>query len=223
MSELTVTDGKDYDRLKAQVQVGIESMCEATAAAAEIRDRKLWQLEYESWDDFCQGEFQNSARRMWQKMEAAAVVDMLPPGVGDQLKESHLRTLKNVAEESPEAAVEILERIESKGVKITAKTIKAEIEQVQDLPSPNENLEGFARDVTSIVDDLESVASEPEYYIARDTLNRIKTHAKNLVSALHSCRLTKTCPYCNGRGCTQCHETGKVNEIIFNLRADVLE
>ena len=129
MSDLmTIKDGKDYDRLKAQVQVGIESMCEATAAAEEIRDRQLWQLEYESWEDFCQGEFQNSARRMYQKMEAAAVIDLLPPGVGETLKESHLRTIKSVAEESPAAAVEILERIESKGVKLTAKSIKAEIQ-----------------------------------------------------------------------------------------------
>ena len=222
--ELTVKDGDDYTRLKSLVQVGIESMCEATAAAAEIRDRGLWSLEYESWDQFCQVEFKTSARRMYQKMEAAKVLDLLPPGVGETLNEEQLRALKPAADESPEAAVEILESIEAKGGKITGKAIKEDIALVEDpeLPTPNQHLETWANDIGNIIEELEMSVDEPEFYIAKDALGRIKTHAKNLAKAIEACRLTKMCPYCNGRGCTQCNSTGQVNEIIFNARAQVL-
>ena len=220
---LTISDGKDYDRLKAKVQVGIESMIDATKAAAEIRERQLWRLEYESWEDFCQAEFHTSARRMWQKMEAVAVIDLLPPGIGDKLNEEQLRAIKPAAQESPETAVEILETIERKGAKITGKAIKQEIKaQENEPPTPNANLEQFAVDVQSVVDDLKSIADQAEYYLAKDALGRISTHANNLVKALRSCKLTRTCPYCGGRGCTQCNNTGMVNETIYNLRADVL-
>ena len=61
---LTRTDGSEYEALKARVQVGMDAMLDACAAAEEIKSRGLYQLEYDSWDDFYQAEFGKSSSHL---------------------------------------------------------------------------------------------------------------------------------------------------------------
>ena len=106
-----------------------------------------------------------SHRRIYQMLEASKVVAVIGTDRSDQLSEKSLRALKPAADQGEDAAIEVLERIESKGVKITAKSITEEIKQREEperqKPTPNAMIDSWVRDLKAVSMDLELNAGDP--------------------------------------------------------------
>lgn len=56
-TELTKQDQCDYRMLKSIIRKNKDAVLEVAKALKDIRNRQLWQKEYESYADFCKGEF----------------------------------------------------------------------------------------------------------------------------------------------------------------------
>ena len=212
-------DRTEYEALKAKVQVGFDAMLEGITAAKEIRDRRLWRFEYDSWDDFCRSEFEASGRRMYQQMQAAEVHAMLPAELASQLNESQLRALKPAADDSPGRAVEVIEAVAETGP-VTAKRIKAEIAPPADTGVAWSAIKAAVKSLELII---EEARQDPEgTWIPID---RIKVHLANVTKAVDAAKPSKTCPYCGGKpgGCDICDGLGKVTKTVWRNRRKELQ
>lgn len=217
-ADLEMMDSRDeYEALKARVQVGFDAMLEGIEAAKKIRDRRLWRFEYDSWDDFCRAELEQSGRRMYQQMQAAEVHALLPPGLAIDMNESQLRALKPAADVSPERAVEVIEAVAESGP-ITAKRIQAEIK-----PAETVSWKGLKAAVGALMQVVSEARAMPDgTWIPID---RIGVHLANVSKALEAAKPSKTCPYCGGKpsGCDSCDGLGKVTNAVFKMRRQELE
>ena len=217
-AELELIDSRDeYEALKAKVQVGFDAMLEGISAAKKIRDRRLWRFEYDSWDDFCRAELEQSGRRMYQQMQAAEVHALLPAEVATELNEAQLRALKPAADVSPERAVEVLETVAESGP-VTAKRIQAEIK-----PPETVSWKGLKAAVAALEQVVAEARAMPDgTWIPID---RIRVHLANVTKAIDAAKPAKTCPYCGGKpgGCETCDGLGKVTNAVFKMRRQELE
>jgi multidrug efflux pump subunit AcrA (membrane-fusion protein) len=217
-AELELIDSRDeYEALKAKVQVGFDAMLEGISAAKKIRDRRLWRFEYDSWDDFCRAELEQSGRRMYQQMQAAEVHALLPAEVAAELNEAQLRALKPAADVSPERAVEVLETVAESGP-VTAKRIQAEIK-----PPETVSWKGLKAAVGALEQVVAEARAMPDgTWIPID---RIRVHLANVTKAIDAAKPAKTCPYCGGKpgGCETCDGLGKVTNAVFKMRRQELE
>ena len=57
----------------------------------------------------------------------------------------------------------------------------------------------------------------------REAQERLALQIRNLCSVMKACKLTATCPYCGGKGCTQCNGIGLVTDTIRKLSPEVLD
>lgn len=216
--EVELIDSRDeYEALKAKVQVGFDAMLEGIEAAKKIRDRRLWRFEYDSWDDFCRAELEQSGRRMYQQMQAAEVHALLPAEVASELNEAQLRALKPAADVSPERAVEVIETVAESGP-VTAKRIQAEIK-----PPETVSWKGLKAAVAALEQVVVEARAMPDgTWIPID---RIRVHLANVTKAIDAAKPAKTCPYCGGKpgGCETCEGLGKVTNAVFKMRRQELE
>tara|TARA_R110000765_G_scaffold59210_3_gene115402 strand:- start:2369 stop:3040 length:672 start_codon:yes stop_codon:yes gene_type:complete len=212
----------DYEKLKAIVHRGLDAWYEAARAAEEIRERNLWRIEYQNWAEFVQQEFGQSARRIYQFMEAAQVVDMLP---GIELNESQARALVGTSQARAE---NILEKIQQDGGKLTAKRIKDERAPVVVVEDPEITMSmeiGMcAADVRSAVDFMAKQLNDPNYYMVKKAWPRIRAAYLALCSAMEWGILEHDCPHCASKpgGCKHCNGTGMVNQALIDNRDDRL-
>jgi hypothetical protein len=213
----------DYETLKEAIHYGLDAWYKAAKAADEIRRRNLWKSEYETWAEFVKQEFGQSARRIYQFMEAAKVVDMLP---GTDLNESQARALVG---STVEEAENILVTIENSGTKITAKKIKAERGRRADTPvvaatevvaSMADDLDSIVADITIAIAGIRKCSDDKEYYMVKKAWPRINAARRALASAIEWGKLTHACPLCGAKphGCQHCNGTGLVNDALVDNR-----
>jgi hypothetical protein len=221
--QIQLNNTDDYEHLKSIIHQGLDAWYEAARAAEEIRARKLWREEYETWAEFVLQEFGQSARRIYQFMEAAKVVDMLP---GVELNESQARALTGTTVVQAE---NILEKIDRDGGKLTAKRIKEERKPPPDEADEPEITMGMEigmceADVRSAVDFMAKQLKDPKYYMVKKAWPRIRAAYLALTSAMAWGILEHDCPHCGAKpgGCQHCNGTGQVNQALIDNRDERL-
>lgn len=197
------------------VRDGLEGWYKAGQALLEIRDRKLYLGRYDSFEDYCVTEFQESVRRCYQMMQAVTIKN--EGKVEIEMSESATRALGKAP---PEKRAEIVETIvERKDGKITAKAVA---EAINDQPSetepvaktPVEQIDKFTLHMTYLLLDLERFAQEEYGYSV--PITSCKSLVSQLKKQLKEARLTHDCPWCGGSpgGCQECCGTGKVTRLM---------
>lgn len=95
MSEaITLQESGDLVRLETTIAQGLQTFVEVGEALVEIRDRKLYRIEYATFADYCKVKWGMSDRRARQLMGASEVVaDIAKSGTIVPKTESQARPL----------------------------------------------------------------------------------------------------------------------------------
>lgn len=119
--------------LEAVVERGLQTFAEVGAALSEIRNARLYQVEYPTFEEYCRERWGMDRTYAQRHIEAARVVALLPNG-NVPLRESHARELGKLLRkgEPEELVTEVWERVSADGAKkVTAKAIQRERRAVQ--------------------------------------------------------------------------------------------
>lgn len=218
-NELTYAEETRFDVLKSRIKKGLNTAFQVGLALMEIRDLKLYRVDFDSFEAFCKKEYEIERAHAYRLIEASEI-KMSP--IGDKIEnEAQARALAHVPLEERE---EVMDKVE-KGGKVTAAAIKeAAAKKVIELdkeghPIPEEILEDWRRaesfsevirKVSEVrvalakgLEDQDVVFAEVKNGTLAD-LHAIYTALKCVVphAVCTSCqgRNRKKCSLCKGRG-----------------------
>jgi hypothetical protein len=231
------------DRSHAQfIEVGL--------AVAEIRQGKLYQIEYETFEEYCDKHWGWTKQRIYQIMDATEIHRSLPPKVNNLLtRESQLRPLKSVPPVQREIVVREASKASPNG-HVTAKAITEAAQRVvTPKPTPTEKPQlldatGFPVPDSVIqlfhrVEEVKEVLSR--FASTRGLMRRVEetkdmlwqpvnksTMMADLDRIYHELKTAlpyAVCPYCQGREetkshCTACKKRGVVSEFFWKTAVD---
>ena len=112
---------------EATIAKGLTTFVEVGNALRRIRDERLYQDAYGTFEDYCDKRWGFTDRRARQLMDSAEIVAALPTGTIVPVSEGQARELTGLA---PEIAAEVMDTAAESG-KITAASIRDARESVQ--------------------------------------------------------------------------------------------
>lgn len=134
MKALTPIEITDFERLEKVVESGQQTFVEVGLALTEIRDRRLYRKDFDTFEAYCQSRWGWSRRRGNQLIEAAEVVEHLPKTLGTTVPNERVaRELSRLP--VPQQKEVIKEAIQS-GKPLTAPAVKAKVPPPVVKPTP---------------------------------------------------------------------------------------
>ncbi|HUE83339.1 MAG TPA: hypothetical protein VMM84_14590 [Pyrinomonadaceae bacterium] len=230
-----------YERLKGEVRNWWEDRFKVGEALKEIREGKLYQDEYRSFEEFTEAEFgikRTYAHRLIEAAQVKESVKMLPIG-NKVVHESQARALAPVPiEQREEVLTKVVESgpVTAKAITETAKAIsvsgpspKPEKVIPRDktgYPIPDDVFEDWreAESFSDLLRDLHRIklrvekAVDSNELVFREISNTTVATLKNAWSELQQVLPHAVCPVCQGRtrkNCTVCKQRGFVSEFGF--------
>lgn len=73
-AELTLAEAERLTDLESVIERGLETFMEIGRALLEIRDTKLYRRDYKTFEDYCRGRWQMSARQCYRLIDSVQVV-----------------------------------------------------------------------------------------------------------------------------------------------------
>lgn len=134
---LTLTEREELARYEGTIYEGLSTFFEVGKALIEIRNRKLYRVDYRTFEQYCRERWNISRAHAYRMIDAAEVVDNLSPNRGQILPANELqaRALKAAP---PEQRQEIWQKAidASNGSQPTAKQITHVIQTELPLSEP---------------------------------------------------------------------------------------
>lgn len=122
MEELIKEEREILQKHETTIKKGLNTFVEVGQALLEIRDKKLYRIEYNTFEEYCKQKWQISRRRSYQLIEASLVIENVNPGTQMPKNEKEIRPLTSLEPEIQNAAWQ--ETIEKHGENITAKKVE---------------------------------------------------------------------------------------------------
>lgn len=244
VATLDTAEAKALAKHESTIQRGLSTFYEVGAALLAIRDGKLYRSSHRRFEDYCQERWKMSKPRAYQLIEAAetqrqmsTIVDKLPAN------EAQARTLSKVPKED---RAEIWEKVlESAPIvngepKITAKHVEkivaeelAEEDPVaqhdylgQEVPAKlaavfeaEELFDLAIGHAKALTNSIKQAAESPAGGFLNTTqVNRLVREVREIVNGARPYAL---CPYCHGRKCSACAQSGIVpKEVLEQAQAE---
>jgi hypothetical protein len=126
-STLTIVENSRLNNLESMIEKGMKAFYEMGKALREIRDSKLYRLEFSTFEEYCERKWNYKKSQCYQLIGASDVMDNLSAiaEVSPQT-ESQVRPLTLL--KTPEAQQEVWANVFKKhGVNATAKIIQEEV------------------------------------------------------------------------------------------------
>lgn len=124
---LSTKEQRDLGTLEGVVQKGLATFIEVGRALAEIRDRKLYRVEYGTFEEYCGEKWLLSRTRAYRLIDTAAVSDALSP-IGDTpANEAQARELAPLKDDEAEVVAawrEAKVEADELGTSLTAKVVR---------------------------------------------------------------------------------------------------
>jgi hypothetical protein len=132
MEFLSIVETTRYQQCEQIIERGLNTFVDVGNALLEIRDNKLYRIEYKTFEDYCKERWNISRPRAYQLIEAATVVGNLSTMVDKQIPISERQTrplTKLEPEEQREAWQQVIVRADEKP--ITAALVTEVIEEIK--------------------------------------------------------------------------------------------
>lgn len=217
--------------LKSIIKTWLEDRFAAGAALMEIRDDKLWMEDHDSFEEFCQKEYNLQHTQAYGIIRAYEVKAALGnSAIAEKLtNEGQARELGKVDEEDRE---EVLEEAAKSG-KVTAKSIKeaAEKREIQldklGSPIPEEILQDWQRaeQVSPIMHKLSEIRSyvkrglDDEDLILAEINQQVIADLNNAYRFMKNIAPYSVCPTCQGLqrdSCRLCKKRGFISKFLYD-------
>lgn len=239
--QLSEIEAKRYEKLKAKVHRWMEDRFAVGDALGEILNRRLYTLEYSTFEAFCETEYGIKKSRAYQLIEAAEVKAGLQGStmVDKVTNERQARALAAVPEEDRAKVVEEA----SKTGKVTSKTITEAATRTAEpktekpiktihldktgYPIPDSILEDWQRaegysevlqDISRIKCQLEDGLTEGDFVLFAELTNNTVANIKNVYADLSTVLPYAVCSTCQGhqrQKCTLCRGRGFLSKFRY--------
>lgn len=133
MSEaITIQESARLVELEDVIERGLSNFIKVGEALVEIRDKRLYRVEYRTFEEYCREEWQMTQQYATQLCRSSQVAAMLESETKvSPTKEAHARPLTKL--ETPAEQREAwTEAVEQSGGKPAAKDVEAAVEKVQE-------------------------------------------------------------------------------------------
>lgn len=214
---------------EATIERGELTFIEVGNALLTIRDGRLYRETHKTFEAYCRERWGFAKSQAYRLIAAANVTAEMSP-TGDKLKtESQARELGKVPAEKRESVLEWAEEkaagtgkpVTAAGIRKAAADLEEEVDD--DIPNTpadrmkvaNAEIESIARQIGDII---KAVEASTNPHLAHERAARATTATAQLRSAAATLRAGKgagPCPYCKGKGCKTCYDTGWVNKITL--------
>lgn len=132
MEFLSITETTKLKECEQVIERGLNTFVDVGNALLEIRDNKLYRIEYKTFEEYCKERWNISRPRAYQLIEAAGVINNLSTMVDKNLfiSERQIRPLSKLEpEEQIEVWQQVIERSEEKP--ITADFVSQVVDEVK--------------------------------------------------------------------------------------------
>jgi len=135
MSELTIHENQELEQCEAVIERGLKTFVDVGNALLTIRDKRLYRVEYGTFEDYCREKWQLERRRAYQLMDAAQVAQNVKNFSHLPERESHAAPLARLEpEQQREAWAQVVE--ETPKVKITGAKVQEVVDRIQERTKP---------------------------------------------------------------------------------------
>jgi hypothetical protein len=137
---LTITESAKLTDCERIIESGLQTFVEVGTALSEIRDSKLYRMEYGTFEDYCRERWGMSRSYAHRMIDSSEVVQMLPMG-NIPTSERQARPLAKLpaAEQAP-AWQDAVQTAKAEERKVTAKDVEQAVERRTSAtfnPTPN--------------------------------------------------------------------------------------
>ncbi len=243
MQALTCDEHAEYNRLKKVTMDRWEAVREFAQAALEIKSRKLYRAEFDTWEAFCQSVLNFSVRHVDRLITAGAVSISGNVSISDIMSEKSAQVPANQGNDSAPSAEQVESQQEESAAKnpppseppAPAPPPKPDIElDSTGFPIPAKCLPLWQRrpevqkllTAVSLLRTTLRAAQEADDPLWRPVTSKGETWAtilKSFDQAYASLGLSipyAVCPYCQGQipdRCTNCHGRGFISEFFYKI------
>lgn len=122
MEELKTNEKQELQKHETTIKKGLNTFVEVGQALLEIRENKLYRIEYKTFEEYCQDKWHFTRMRVSQLINASLTIKNVNPGLQMPKNEKEVRPLTPLEPEIQNAVWQ--ETIEKHGENITAKKVQ---------------------------------------------------------------------------------------------------
>ena len=122
MEELKTNEKQELQKHETTIKKGLNTFVEVGQALLEIRENKLYRIEYKSFEEYCQDKWHFTRMRVSQLINASLTIKNVNPGLQMPKNEKEVRPLTSLEPEVQNAVWQ--ETVEKHGENITAKKVQ---------------------------------------------------------------------------------------------------
>lgn len=122
---LTKSETEQLARLEQTIESGLKTFVDVGTALMVVRDRKLYRVDYKTFEAYCRGRWGMGRSRVYQMIDAAMVVDNLKMSTMVDILPDNERQARELAKLEPSQQVEAWnDAVEDSGGKPTAADVQ---------------------------------------------------------------------------------------------------
>lgn len=180
MKELIKEERELLQKHETTIKKGLNTFVEVGQALLEIRDKKLYRIEYKTFEEYCQEKWQMTRRRSYQLIEASLAIENVNPGTQMPKNEKEVRPLTSLEPEVQNAVWQ--ETIEKHGDNITAKKVQEVADQWKETSKEIKQQKNEGVFVAATEKDILQKAKEIKAKKAQEYKQKIVDRIENKVS-----------------------------------------
>jgi hypothetical protein len=221
MNDLTTVEQNRLESLEETIEKGMRSFIAVGMALGEIKEKRLYRAQYDSFDTYCMERWSFTASRGRQLMSAVEALASLPEELPQPDNAAQAHALSRVPEEdraevwnevlsgdAPVTAAEIRSVAERRAEEREASLTLGDTNMAEVGPIFKRALDALreARDAAEAL----SKSSAKEWLLTSGSA--LLKHIRDAHDHVKAARPAACCPLCDGAGCRKCMDTGWVNK-----------
>lgn len=208
-------------------------------AVHEIREKKLYRADYNSFEAYCQGRWGWGRRRGDQLAQAAAIIKALPENCEPLVRNE--RVVREIAKIPPPQRAAVVEAVAANGPVTAAAIRKWPIPPPPSPPAPvevldetgwpvsplmlplyrrGEEIQELLTYISALRGKLKELEDEGSVLVRNVSFGRVRAGLNDAWTELKSAKPYTTCPSCKGNTpevCGACKGTGFISESYYKI------
>jgi len=128
--KLSAQEQYDFQRHEKTITENVKTFIEVGTALADIRDRKLYRLNFDTFEDYCRERWGWERRHAYRMIEAAEITEMCPTGhIQSERQARELVPLKHDPEAIKAVVGAVVENAKATGATVTSQDIKKAVQE----------------------------------------------------------------------------------------------
>ncbi len=217
-TELSKQDRGDFNVLKAVIRKHKDSVFEVARALKQIRDRKLWRGQHESYEDFCREEYGFSHQWANKLISPPKLPDEKPPN-GTENDENAPKQAQNRPALTGNAVAGEVDGVSS--------TESDEPPSLDPLPSLEfrARFDALMQTTSNLKRDVRKIAGEAGGELLKTEVNVLERALDEVRATIKFTRPFIACIYCDGRNdnCQACKGLGWLNHAKYDQAPETMK